>query len=275
MPALPLGKNEAIESLRLACHSSSGLEASSFLIAVSKAVRDDLMKRGLRRSSIYLVYNGIKMAARQSVFDKIAARRELGFSEGGFIIGSVGRLVTVKGHSYLIEAMPSILNENKDCQLIIAGDGPLKADLEALITKLGLSDNVILAGHIDNIDKFMDTIDLFVLPSLSEGLPMALLEAMAYQKPVLASDVGGIPEVITNTSEGIMIVHSNADAISSAVCRLLQDRAQLKWLGGNSRKRVESAFSSSRMAMEYADIYAGLTNPSGSSAFGKTDNSPG
>ncbi|MCG3116090.1 MAG: glycosyltransferase [Candidatus Manganitrophus sp. SA1] len=239
------------------------------VIAVSRAVQGDLLGHGLKARKISLVYNGIKIGAPKSSWDVASARRKFGFPDDVFVIGSVGRLATVKGHSYLIEAMPSILNEVKSCQLMIAGEGPLRVELEALISKLGLSKTVKLVGHIDDIDQFMAAIDLFVLPSLSEGLPIALLEAIASEKPVLASSVGGIPEVITNSGEGVLILPANAEAISLAICRLLKHREQLEELSVNSRKRVENMFSSSKMAMDYSAIYASLVSPSESSAIWK------
>lgn len=228
------------------------------VIAVSRAVQGDLIGHGLKARKISLVYNGIKIGIPKSSWDAASTRLKFGLPTDAFIIGAVGRLATVKGHSYLIEAMPSILNEIKTCRLIIAGDGPLRGELETLISKLGLSETVKLVGHVDDINGFMAAIDLFVLPSLSEGLPIALLEAMASEKPVLASSVGGISEVITDSSEGILISPCDPKAISNAVRRLFQDGNQRKTLGHNSKKIVEEKFSSPNMAGQYAAIYFSL-----------------
>lgn len=236
---------------------SMALRRMDRVIAVSQAVHNDLAGRGLKGKKIDLIYNGIKKGVHPS-YDLVSLRQKLGVANDAFVIGSVGRLVRVKGHSYLIEAMSSILDEVKNCQLIIAGDGPLKGELEASIAERGLSYNVKLTGYIGDINQFMAAIDLFVLPSLSEGLPVSLLEAMACEKPVLASAVGGIPEVITSSNEGVLIPPANSQAISQAICLLIQDRDQLEGLSVNSKKIIEGRFSASHMAKQYSTLYASL-----------------
>jgi glycosyltransferase involved in cell wall biosynthesis len=239
---------------------SMALRRMDRVIAVSRAVQNDLVRRGVRDKRIDLIYNGLKIVNDRPYLASEPLRRKFGIPGNAFVIGSVGRLVKVKGHSFLIEAMPSILDEVKNCWLIIVGDGPLKGDLEALISERGLSRNVKLTGYISDIHEFMSVIDLFALPSLSEGLPISLLEAMACEKPVLASRVGGIPEVITSPDEGVLVPPADPQAISQAIRRLARDRNKLGMLSVRSKNLIENRFSSFCMATQYSNVYAGLMN---------------
>ena len=133
------------------------------VIAVSHAVASDLQNIGLDIKKIALIYNGIKLNIEKEIPNQQQMRQKYGISSSEFVIGSVGRLSKIKGHSILIEAMPKILKEVEHCKVIIAGDGPLRPDLEALIERLGLTDKIKLIGFTDDISGFLSLIDLFVL----------------------------------------------------------------------------------------------------------------
>lgn len=238
---------------------SKALKRFDSVVAVSKAVVDDLMKRGARKEKIDLIYNGIKVNNNPNSFNIPKIRQRYGLPKDAFVIGAVGRLAKAKGHEYLIEAMPSILNEIKNCYLVIAGEGPLKEDLMFLIKKKNLLNKVKLIGYTENIGEFLAMIDLFVMPSLSEGLPIALLEAMANEKPVVASNVGGIPEVITSKDAGILIQPSDSFTISETIKKLYHDKDKISRMAALGKKIVEDNFSSVSMAEKYIRIYSKLT----------------
>lgn len=229
------------------------------VIAVSKAVLKDLTERGLKNDRIDLIYNGIKIDADIPFFDRLSIRQKYGIPPDVFVIGAVGRLVQVKGHAYLIEAMPSILKERPDCRLVIAGDGPLNKDLEFLIKKLNLAGNVKLPGYVGEIEPFLAMIDLFAMPSLSEGLPISLLEAVASGKPVLASAVGGIPEVIHSSDHGILVPPADSSSIAGAVKSLFSEKDRMQRMSMVGREFVGDQFSSTVMAENYLSVYSGLT----------------
>lgn len=228
------------------------------VIAVSKAVLEDLTKRGLKKDRIGLIYNGIHIDGDTPDFDPLSLRRKYGIQRDAFIIGTVGRLAKVKGHAHLIEAMPSILEEIPDCQLVIAGDGPLKGDLEAIIKRLGLIDNIKLLGYVGEIRALLEMIDLFILPSLSEGLPIVLLEAMVSEKPIVAASVGGVPEAISGPELGILVPPANPQMITDAVISLFRDKERMERVGINAGRRVRNAFSAANMAKQYVDVYSHL-----------------
>lgn len=228
------------------------------VVAVSKGVINDLIKHGLREEKISVVYNGIKLSIIANSFNISQVRSRYGMTNDDFVIGTVGRLEKVKGHSYLIEAMPSILKEIKHCKLIIVGDGPLEMDLRRLVEKLDLSKYVKFAGYINDIDSFLAMIDLFVLPSLSEGLPITLLEAMDSGKPVLASEVGGIPEVITDNDNGLLFPSADSSSISKAIKNMYQDQSLTKKMSAKGKYIVKEQHSSSSMAKQYSTIYSRL-----------------
>lgn len=237
---------------------SLALRKMDCVVAVSKGVQWDLLRRGLRKDKIKLIYNGINFSNNRPGFEPQEMREKYGIANNAPVIGTLGRLSAVKGHASLIKAMPSILEEIRDCILLIAGDGPLKADLERLVKELNLAQSVKLIGYMKNVGEFLSMIDLFLLPSLSEGLPISLLEAMAFGKPVVASAVGGIPEVITNQNEGELVSSADPKSTSIAVSRLLKDPETLKKMGAVGSESVRKRFSSKIMTEQYSSLYSDL-----------------
>ncbi len=132
-------------------------------------------------------------------------RKEWRIDDKVVLIGTVGRLVPVKGHSILIEALNILHKSNPDVLLLLVGEGPLRGHLEAVVKRLGLERAVIFAGHQEQSYDFINMMDFFVLSSLHEGVPMVLLEALALKRPVIASGVGGIPEVVAHGVSGMLV----------------------------------------------------------------------
>ncbi|KPK41742.1 MAG: hypothetical protein AMJ78_04645 [Omnitrophica WOR_2 bacterium SM23_29] len=147
------------------------------------------------------------------------------------IIGTVGRLVTSKGHRYLIEAMELVKKSVPDIKLFVVGDGFLRKKLDSMVKKLGLADNIQFLGVVDNIAEFLSGIDIFVLPTLYESFGIVLIEAQACKKPVVVSDVGSIREVIKNGQTGLLVPPKNPRAIADAIIRLIRDKQLSKRLG--------------------------------------------
>jgi len=239
---------------------SLSIKRMNAVIAVSRAVINDLSTRKINNNKIYLIYNGINTASYKIKYDIRQARKKYDLESDDYVLGSVGRLTKVKGHDYLIEAVPAILKEIKNCKVIIAGDGPLKEQLTKLIYKYNLSNNIKLIGYSDNVKEILAVIDLFILPSLSEGLPISLLEAMASGKPSIASGVGGITEVILDNVGGIVIPPHNSESINDAVIKLYRDEQHYKKLKEEGIKVVEEKFSTNKMVEQYINIYSNLSN---------------
>jgi glycosyltransferase involved in cell wall biosynthesis len=222
------------------------------IIAVSSNIQRHLLSLKYPEQHILQIHNGIDLD-NIHCYDETAAdnRKEL-------IIGTASRLVPVKGHDTLLRAISTLKARHKDIRLIIVGDGPLRGKLERLIQELELKDEVILTGHSDNIYVELRKMDIFALPSIHEGIPMVLLEAMALSLPIVASRVGGIPEVICHDESGILIEPGNADALASALTILARDRTYARRLGKAARKKVEENFSAELMATRTAKLYREL-----------------
>ena len=185
-------------------------------------------------------------------------RRELGLPEGSMVIGLVGRLDHWgKGHKELFEAMAS-LKEHYPLHALIVGGGRRIDEVKALAASLGLADVVHFLGPRPDVPDLLHAMDIFVLPSYSEGLSLALLEAMAAGLPVIATAVGGTPEVVTDGGNGLLIPPRDAAALAAALERLLGDPDFARRLGANARDHVREHYSLDRLGREINEIYGEL-----------------
>ena len=216
------------------------------IIAVSNGMAETLRAAGHRRSAVIPIHNGIDLgkAARVRVgrnADEV--RRELGIPPGTLVVGTAGRLSPVKAQADLLRAAQRILRKRQDARFLIVGDGPLRAELAALATQLGVDRACTFIGARQDIHELLAAMDIFVLPSLHEGIPMALLEAMALERPTVASAVGGIPEIVTDGVNGVLVPARNDRALAEACLALALDPARATRLGAAARRTVEARFS--------------------------------
>jgi glycosyltransferase involved in cell wall biosynthesis len=177
------------------------------------------------------------------------------------VIGSLGRLVAAKNFSTLIHAAQILINNDRDIELIIAGEGEQRAKLEDLINNLGLSGFVKMPGHQD-AEEFLSTIDIFAMSSIREGIPVALLEAMAHGLPIASTSVGGIPEVVTNDVDGLLCEPSNPKALASIIARLIDSGTMRNQLGTAARNKVLSHYSLEYITDKWIELYTSLCNKS-------------
>jgi glycosyltransferase involved in cell wall biosynthesis len=171
------------------------------------------------------------------------------------VVAFVANMFAIKGQDWLIRALPAIRAAVPEAVLVLVGDGEWRASLEQLVTEMGVSDRVIFTGSIGNPLAIVQRADVVVLPSLSEGLPIALLEAMAIGRAVVASNVGGIPEVVQDGETGLLTAPADAQALSTAIVQLLKDAALRTSLGTRARAHVERHWSSQRMVESTAAVY--------------------
>lgn len=226
-------------------------------VAVSEATRRGLVKYyGLSASKIIVIPNGVAAhsIAGHLVPDKDALRRKLGASEDDYLIGTVAALRDQKGHTYLLQAFAQVQAQFPRTRLLLVGDGALRQTLEHKAHELGVADRVLWAGWRSDVWSVLHVLDLFVLPSLWEGLPLAVLEAMAAARPIVASAVDGTAEVIHDQVEGLLVPPADATALAEAILRVCKEPGLSSRLGAAARERAK-CFDESVMARRYVDLY--------------------
>ncbi len=233
-------------------------------IVVSDALKKIMIeKHRIEPQRVVKIYNGIETNDLCLADDEIMRRRTGFRNESGLggsipVIGVIGRLVWQKGFEYFIEAIPEVLKEFKEARFLIVGDGSLNNKLKAASKTLKIDDRIIFTGFRRDIKEIVAAIDIFVMPSLLEGLPMTLLEAMAMGKPIVATDIDGINEVLENGKTGLLVPTRDPDALSKAIINLLIHRDQAHQMGINARRIVEERFGADIMVERVEDIYEEL-----------------
>ncbi|MBK8276993.1 MAG: glycosyltransferase [Nitrospira sp.] len=232
----------------------------SALVAVSDNVRSFVSGNvGLSPDRIRMIYNGIDPRAHQpDDAVRLRIRAELSLSPSTLVIGTVGNLYPIKGQSFLIRAMPTIVRSCPTAVLLVAGRGELREALQAEADALGVSAHVRFLGYRDDVPTLLQGFDVFVLPSLSEGLPFSALEAMATGKPVVATRVGGTPEVIVDGTTGYLVPPEDSHELAEKILALLCDTSRARLFGQEGIRRVEKAFSLCVMVGQYQQLYRTL-----------------
>ncbi|MGH8581625.1 MAG: glycosyltransferase [Gammaproteobacteria bacterium] len=194
----------------------------AFIIAASNAIKQSLLANGVREETIRLVYNGVD-AVKFDVPPKGSLRRELGIPDESMVLGTVAELAPVKDQRNLLASVRVIHDAGHAVHLVLAGDGPLREDLQRLTAELRLGDYVHFLGLRSDVPQILADIDVFVLSSLTEGLSNALLEAMAAGKAVVATGVGGNLEVVVDGVTGLLVPPGQPQALSGAITRLIRN----------------------------------------------------
>jgi glycosyltransferase involved in cell wall biosynthesis len=225
------------------------------MIAVSQGVAKSLEPIGSSSAPIVSLPNGVDLEkVRPSRFRR-DVRHELGVGPAAPLLGVVGRLSPVKGHAHFLDAARLMLREAPDSRFLVVGDGELADDLKARASRLGLDRACAFVGARRDVYDLVSAMDVFVLPSLDEGIPMALLEAMALGTPVVASAVGGVPEVVTDGATGVLVTPADPRALADACLALVRDRPRALALAGRARAVIEGRFSHERNGERLVDLY--------------------
>jgi glycosyltransferase involved in cell wall biosynthesis len=229
------------------------------IIAVSESVRRDVIQTNwqIDPSKVVTVKNCIDLQMIDHIkVGRQDARLRLGLSEDEIVYGTVGRLALTKGQSYLIEAFAQVREYLPASRLVILGQGPLLQALEKTAKDLGVLPWILFAGYRNDVFELLKGFDVFVLPSLAEGLSIALLEAMAMRLPVIASHVGGIPEVFGECRCGKLVQPKDASALAAAMLEIGSAEGNLKkQMGEEGRQRVEEEFTTDVMIRKLTGIY--------------------
>jgi len=221
-------------------------------------------KQRIESQRVVKIYNGIEIDEYRMDYDKEAIhvksslREEMGLKKDIPIIGVIGRLVWQKGFEYFIEAIPGLLKKFKDARFLIVGEGKLEEELKLKSKRLGLEDKLIFTGFRSDIKEVLASIDVFVMPSLLEGLPMTLLEAMAMGTPIVATDIDGITEVLDNGKTGLLVPPKDTKALTDAITYLLVHSDKAYQIGLTARKVVEERFRVDVMVQKVEEVYEEL-----------------
>jgi glycosyltransferase involved in cell wall biosynthesis len=225
-------------------------------IAISEAVRARLRRWPGACGRCAVVPNGIDLAAFAPARPPGSVRESLGLCPADRVIGTVGRLVPFKGHGYLLEAFAQLRQRHPGIRLLVVGDGPERDALERQARDLGIAGDVRFTGHREDVADLLAAIEVFVLPSLAEHFGRVLLEAMAMERPVVATDAGGVPEVVAENVSGLLVPPADPAALARAVSRLLTDSALARAMGRAGRRRVEAHYNLQRHAERVEAVYA-------------------
>ena len=227
------------------------------VVAVSREVGEFCITHiGLPVQKMVVIHNGVDIPTLP-LDAREQARLELGLSQDALVCGAVSRLELVKGIDDLILAFAQV-GTALAAHLVIVGDGPERRHLEQVVQELGVTDRVIWVGYSANIPSLLSAFDIFVQPSLHEGLPNTVLEAMAAGLPVIATRVGGTPEMVLNGETGMLVPKSDPDSLADAITPLLGNPEARESMGRAGRQRVQQHFTVEEMVQKTEQLYEEL-----------------
>jgi L-malate glycosyltransferase len=253
LPAFKMNLYEAIErTMHRSCVDS--------IIGVSSQIESKYKAEG-EVSRVSCIRNGIDLDGKAVQTNRWRMRKDLCIDSETCLIGTVGRLTPVKGIPCLLQAAKILLHGGANVKVLVVGEGSIRQDLVTQTHDLGISDNVVFLGHREDTNELLQALDIFVLPSLSEGIPMALLEAMAACRAIVATRVGGIPEIIDDGVEGFLVESMDVNNLAERCRQLIESPELARTMGEQGRKRVERDFSATTMADRVALVYKELLGP--------------
>jgi len=234
------------------------------LVAVSADLKQFVCdKVGIAERRVRVIYNGVSPAQMVTEEEARRCKVELGIVGCQPVLGVVGSLYPVKGHRFLISAMPEIIRRWPGVVLLVIGRGELEVTLKAQAEELGIGANIRFLGMRQDVPMLLSVLDVFVLPSLSEGLSLALLEAMSAGKPVVATAVGGNPELVDQGLTGFLVPSEDAGSLASKLVELVQDPSMMQRFSRQGAQRVRQLFSLEQMVRQYGQLYASLLPDAG------------
>lgn len=218
------------------------------VIAISEKIAALLIEGGVQGEKIRVIYSGVDIASLEN--RPVPTERT-----SVPVVGMVAALEERKGHRFLVEAAAELKREGQRLHYKVAGNGPEREKLRELAVALGLQEEIEFVGFVSDVAAFLASIDLFVLPSLFEGLGVAALEAMAAGKPVIATEVGGLSELVEDRRTGLVVPPGDAHALARAIGELVSQDDLMRELGENGRRRVAERFTMERMARQNEAYY--------------------
>lgn len=254
--AIPTG-NVKDDRLRHVLSYRAAASQMTHIVAVSDEVRNYFIKnRHIPPQKISTIHYGVDLNRFQNSGKTI--RKALGLSKDDLVISVVGHLSDVKGHIFLLKASPTLIRKNPKIQLVFAGDGAERHSLEREAVQLGIRKHVHFLGVRSDVPDILRSSDIFVLPSIYEGLPNVILEAMASGLPVVASRVGGIPEAVEEGKTGFLFRPGDVIQLEQALFPLIGNQKLRRKMGEAGRRRVEDYFSIDVEIQRFEDLFQGL-----------------
>jgi len=224
----------------------------------ASTIKDTLIDQGYCGDNIVVIPNGVMPSTDISLRDGKELRAEIGIPAAAPVVILFSRLNRMKGIEYFLEATVLVLKQFPDVKFVIAGDGGNRAELEAYTAKLGVAGSVLFIGFRTDLPDLLREADISVLPSLSEGLSNSLLEAMQAGVPVIATDVGGNPEIVDDGVSGLLVPVRDSEALAKAMIRMFADPAMRKCMGAAARIRIATTFSMERSLRSVECLYEKL-----------------
>jgi glycosyltransferase involved in cell wall biosynthesis len=231
------------------------------IFSVSEELNKRIVSAGISKNKIEVLQNAVEMGDPISNGNRrIDGRKLLNIGNDEFVIGYVGRLSEEKGVRYLIEAISLLQEDGVKTSIIIIGEGPERDELEQIVKQRSIQNSVFFLGFLSDPEKWIPCFDVFVLPSFTEGTPMALLEAMSYGIPIIASAVGGIPKIIVSRKNGLLVSPGNASQIRGALQALYENEVLRKTLGSEARRTMVEDFNIKDWVNKIESVYSSLVN---------------
>lgn len=228
------------------------------IVFVSEGQRKKLKSFGIQGRKNWVVHNAVsidRLGKGQATELRGTVCKRLGIPENSKMIVTAGRLSPEKGHRFLVEAIGKIVKKEKNTFFIFCGTGPSKNDLEKQARELGIYEQCRFAGFRRDLNEIFRVMDLLVLPSLTEGLPNVVLEAFACAKPVIATNVGGVPEIVEDGINGILVSSKRSDLLAEALERLVSSPKMARQMGQAGYCKVKSAFTFKEQTQKFEEIY--------------------
>lgn len=240
--------------------NSIALRKFDYILAVTQSFKNMLIDRGFNESKIKIIYNGINMNDVGNIIPKedFLKQFNIQYDENKIYIGIVARLQIVKGLMEFLNASKILTQKHKNLVFLIAGNGDMEKEMKTFISKNGLDKNVFMLGFVNDMSSFYNCIDINTLTSYSESFPYALLEGARQKKTAVATDVGGISEMIRHEQTGFLVESKNSSEIAEKLELFIQDRKLIETFGNNFYDDVMNKFSDDTMANTHIEIYKTL-----------------
>ena len=230
------------------------------ITALTNRERDEHIEEGIASIKKYvIIHSGVPLDRLMNVYiDVEAGKKKLGIPLNSNVIGVVGRLVPIKGHEYLVAAAKGIIKEFDNTVFVFVGDGYLESRLQRQAESIGVRDNIVFTGWRKDAVEIIALFDVLVVPSLNEGMGKVLVEGMALGKPIVASSVGGITDLVNNGDNGLLVPPRDHDALEEAVLKLIRNKNLARELGENGKANVYPEYDLFVMVRQIENLYESL-----------------